>query len=77
MSTSEENLDALCKAFAALSDPSDVKALLADMCTAGETEQIAADFAAGLKSGDVIAYKGPMGAGKTAAKAIDEYLSSK
>ena len=31
-----------------------------------ETEQIAADFAAGLKSGDVIAYKGPMGAGKTA-----------
>lgn len=41
MSTSEENLDALCKAFAALSDPSDVKALLADMCTAGETEQMA------------------------------------
>lgn len=34
--------------------------------SAGETEQIAADFAAGLKSGDVIAYKGPMGAGKTA-----------
>ena len=34
--------------------------------SAGETEQIAADFATGLKSGDVIAYKGPMGAGKTA-----------
>ena len=34
--------------------------------SAGESEQIAADFAAGLKSGDVIAYKGPMGAGKTA-----------
>ena len=31
-----------------------------------ETEQIAADFAAGLHSGDVIAYRGPMGAGKTA-----------
>ena len=31
-----------------------------------ETEQIAAEFASTLKSGDVIAYKGPMGAGKTA-----------
>lgn len=31
-----------------------------------QTEQIAAKFAATLKSGDVIAYKGPMGAGKTA-----------
>ena len=31
-----------------------------------QTEQIAAEFASTLKSGDVIAYKGPMGAGKTA-----------
>ena len=31
-----------------------------------ETEQIAAEFASTLKSGDVIAYRGPMGAGKTA-----------
>ena len=31
-----------------------------------ETKQIAAEFASTLKSGDVIAYKGPMGAGKTA-----------
>lgn len=31
-----------------------------------ETEKIAAEFAKELKSGDVIAYKGPMGAGKTA-----------
>ena len=45
--------------------------------SAGETEQIAADFATGLKSGDVIAYKGPMGAGKTAAAAIDKYIQGK
>ena len=31
-----------------------------------QTEQIAAEFASTLKSGDVIAYKRPMGAGKTA-----------
>ena len=31
-----------------------------------QTEQIAAEFASTLKSGDVIAYRGPMGAGKTA-----------
>ncbi len=31
-----------------------------------ETEQIAAQFAKELHSGDVIAYRGPMGAGKTA-----------
>ena len=34
--------------------------------SARETEQIAADFAATLHSGDVIAYRGEMGAGKTA-----------
>ena len=28
-----------------------------------QTEQIAAEFASTLKSGDVIAYKGPMGTG--------------
>lgn len=31
-----------------------------------ETEEIAASFAQQLHSGDVIAYRGPMGAGKTA-----------
>lgn len=31
-----------------------------------ETEEIAAQFAKELSSGDVIAYRGPMGAGKTA-----------
>lgn len=34
--------------------------------SARETEQIAADFAVTLHSGDVIAYRGEMGAGKTA-----------
>ena len=34
--------------------------------SARDTEQIAADFAATLHSGDVIAYRGEMGAGKTA-----------
>ena len=34
--------------------------------SAEETERIAEDFARELHSGDVIAYRGPMGAGKTA-----------
>ena len=34
--------------------------------SAEETEQIAEDFAKELRSGDVIAYRGPMGAGNTA-----------
>ncbi len=41
MSGATEDLNALCNAFAALTDPEDVKALLADLCTAGETEQMA------------------------------------
>ncbi len=35
-------------------------------CSTEETEQIAENFAKELRSGDVIAYRGPMGAGKTA-----------
>ena len=38
MSGTKDNLDALYDALAALTDPADVKALLADLCTAGETE---------------------------------------
>lgn len=34
--------------------------------TAEETEMVAEEFAASLKSGDVVAYRGSMGAGKTA-----------
>ena len=48
-----------------------------------ETEQIASEFAKELRSGDVIAYRGPMGAGKTAftrglAKGLglDDHVSS-
>ncbi len=35
-------------------------------CSTEETEHIAENFAKELRSGDVIAYRGPMGAGKTA-----------
>ena len=42
-----------------------------------ETFAAAAEVASLLKAGDVILYKGEMGAGKTAAAAIDEYISEK
>ncbi len=48
-----------------------------------ETEQIAAAFAKELHSGDVLAYRGPMGAGKTAftrglcrGLGLDDHVSS-
>jgi len=42
-----------------------------------ETRAAASETAKRLKVGDVILYEGEMGAGKTAAKAIDETLSKK
>lgn len=48
-----------------------------------ETEQIAAEFASSLHSGDIIAYRGSMGAGKTAftrglcrGLGLDDHVSS-
>ena len=48
MSGTQDNLNALCQALAALTDPADVKALLADLCTAGETEQMACRLRAAM-----------------------------
>lgn len=48
MSGTQDNLNALCAAFASLNDPADVKALLADLCTAGETEQMACRLRAAM-----------------------------
>ena len=48
MSGTKDNLDALYDALAALTDPADVKALLADLCTAGETEQMACRLRAAM-----------------------------
>ena len=48
MSGTKDNLAALYDALAALSDPADVKALLADLCTPGETEQMACRLRAAM-----------------------------
>ena len=48
MSGTKDNLAALYDALAALSDPADVKALLADLCTAGETGQMACRLRAAI-----------------------------
>ena len=42
--------------------------------SAAETEEVARRLSASLSAGDVLALYGDMGAGKTAARAIDEYL---
>ena len=42
-----------------------------------ETEALARELAKELRPGDVLAFTGGMGAGKTAAQSIDEYIRSK